>query len=71
MTGNRIMRQRVGVIAMIVMMVDVLEQTPDMFAQSVIQDQCRLVFRQPHAFRLSKHIRHPTVINLLLKPAVC
>ncbi|MDI6809931.1 MAG: hypothetical protein QME66_13340 [Candidatus Eisenbacteria bacterium] len=55
---------------MIVMTVNVLEQTPNMFTQGIIHNQCRSVFRKAHAFRLVKHIFDPTIIDLLLEPVI-
>lgn len=70
MAGNRIVRQRISIIAMIVMMIYVLEQTPNMFAQRVVQNQRGVVFCQPHTFRLFQHIGDPTIIDFILQPAV-
>ena len=39
MTGDRIVREGIRVVAMIVMAIDIVEQTPHMLAQGVIEDQ--------------------------------
>ena len=70
MTGDRIIRQRIGVVTVIVMMVDVLEQTANVFAQRVIQNERRALFCQPDRLRLLQHLPHPTVIDLFLLPAI-
>ena len=38
MTGNWIMRQGIAVVAMIVVMIYIIEQVANVFAQRVIQD---------------------------------
>lgn len=51
-------------------MVNVFEQTPNMFAQGVIHNQRRSLFCQADAFRLFQYITHPPVVDLCLRPAV-
>jgi hypothetical protein len=55
-TGDRIMRQRKGVGPMVVMPVDIVKQTADMFTQGVIQNKDRVAFRQAHTFGLGQEI---------------
>ena len=71
MTRHRIMGERRGVIAMMVMAIHRVEQTPDMLTQGVIQDQCRVSLRTPYRLRLLEQRREPPVIDLLLEPRRC
>src|SRR3972149_181557 len=56
MAGDGIMRERIGIVTVVVMAVNVLEETPDMLAQGIVQHQRRLVFREPHGLRLLEKI---------------
>jgi len=68
MTGDRIVREGIRVVAMIIMAVYIVKQTADMFAQGVIEDQCRVSLRHTDFLRLLAEIRDPPVIDLLLEP---
>ena len=52
MTGDRIVREGIRVIAMVGMAIDLVEQTPHMFAQRVIKDQECVSLRTADRFRL-------------------
>src|SRR5439155_1589417 len=68
MTGDRIVRKGIRVIAMIIMVIDIVEQTAHMLAQRVIQNQERVRFRTADRFRLLEQIRDATVIDAVLEP---
>src|SRR2546426_11934020 len=68
MTGDRIVRKGIRVIAMIIMVIDIVEQTAHMLAQRVIQNQERVRFRTADRFRLLEPIRDATVIDAVLEP---
>jgi len=67
MTGDRIVREGIRGVAMIRMAVHIVKQTADMFAQGVIEDQCRVSLRHTDLLRLLVEIRDPPVIDLLLE----
>jgi hypothetical protein len=71
MTGDRIVREGIGVIAMMIMAIDIVEQTAYMLAQRVIQNQERVRFRTADRFRLLEQIRDATVIDTVLEPRRC
>src|SRR2546428_11861205 len=71
MTGDRIVRKGIRVIAMIIMVIDIVEQTAHMLAQRVIQNQERVRFRTADRFRLLEPIRDATVIDAVLEPRRC
>src|SRR5437870_6634771 len=68
MTGDRIVREGIRVIAMIVMAINIIEQTAHMFAQRIIKDQERVSFRTADRFRLLEQIHDATVIDAVLEP---
>src|SRR6266705_3741543 len=68
MTGDRIVREGIRVIAMIIMAIDIVEQTAHMLAQRVIQHQERVSFRTADRFRLLEQIHDATVIDAVLEP---
>ena len=68
MTGDGIVRERIGIFAMIVMAIDIVEQTAHMLAQRVIKDQECVSFRTADRFRLLEPIRDATVIDAVLEP---
>src|SRR5215213_11073333 len=68
MTGDRIVREGLRVIAMILRAINRIEQTAHMFAQRIIKDQERVSFRTADRFRLLEQIRDATVIEAVLEP---
>lgn len=68
MTGDRIVREGIRVIAMIVMAINIIEQTAHMLAQRIVKDQERVSFRTADRFRLLEQIRDATVIDAVLEP---
>ena len=67
-TGDRIVRERRSILPMIVMAIDLVEQTAHMRAQRVIQPQERVRFWTADRFRLLEQIRDATVIDTVLEP---
>ena len=65
MTGNRIMRQGIAVVAMIVVTSYIIKQTANVFAQCIIQDYCRATFILAHPFRLGKQVMEAALVDLL------
>ena len=68
MTGDGIVHERIRILAMIVMTIDRVEQTPDMLAQGVIEHQERVGLRTADRLGLLEQIRKPTVIDTVLEP---
>ena len=68
MTGDGIVRERIRVLAMIVMAIDIVEQTPHMLTQGVIEDQERVSLRTADRLGLLEQIREPTVVDTVLEP---
>jgi hypothetical protein len=68
MTGDRIVGERIRAIAMIVMAIHLVEQTPHMLAQGVIEDQDGVALRTTDRLRLLEQRREPTVVDALLEP---
>ena len=68
MTGDRIVREGIRAIAMIIMAIDIVEQTAPRLAQRVIQHQERVRFRTADRLRLLEQIRDATVIDAVLEP---
>src|SRR5437879_12605147 len=68
MTGDRIVREGIRGIAMIVMAINIIEQTAHMLAQRIIKDQDRVSFRTADGFRLLEEILDATVIDAVLEP---
>ena len=56
---------------MIIMAIDVVEQTSHMLAQRVIQNQERVRFRTADRLRLLEQILDATVIDAVLEPRRC
>jgi len=67
-TGDRIVRERRSILPMIVMAIDLVEQTAHMRAQRVIQPQERVRLWTADRFRLLEQIRDATVIDTVLEP---
>src|SRR3989454_4418577 len=68
MARDRIVRERIRVVTMVVMTVHIVEETPHMLAQGVIEDQDRVSPRTAHCLRLLEQIHEPTVIDAVLEP---
>ena len=68
MAGHRIVGQRIGVVAVVVMAVHVVKETAHMLAQGVIEYQGGVGLRTADPFRLLEEIRDSTIVDLLLKP---
>src|SRR5262249_21731096 len=68
MTRDRIVREGIGGVAMVVMAVHIVEQTPHMLAQSVIKNQERVSLRPAYLLGLLEEIRDATVVEAVVKP---
>jgi hypothetical protein len=68
MTGDRIVRQGIWVIAMIVMAIDIVEETSYVFTQRIIEDQEPVSLRTAYLLGLLEEIDEPTVIDAVLEP---
>src|SRR5712692_8838198 len=66
MTRDGIVRERIRIVAMIVMAIDVVEQTAHMLAQGVIEDQRGVGLRMTDLLCLLEQIRDATVIDAVL-----
>src|SRR5262245_27017375 len=71
MTRDRMVRERIRVIAMIVMTIDIVEQTAHMLAQGVIKNQERVTLRPAYLLGLLEQILDATLIDAVLKPWRC
>jgi hypothetical protein len=68
MTGDRMVREGIRGIALIVMAINIIAQTAHMRAQRIIKDQERVSFRTADGFRLLEQILDATVIDAVLEP---
>jgi hypothetical protein len=68
MTGDGIVCEGIRGLAMVVMAIHIVEQTPDMLAQRVVEDQSCVSLRTAYGLRLLEQIRQPTVIDTILEP---
>jgi hypothetical protein len=68
MTRDRIVGERIRVIAMIVMTIDIVKQTPHMLAQGVIKNQERVSLRPAYLLGLLEQILDTPVVDAVLKP---
>src|SRR5712671_3487334 len=68
MTRDGIMRERIGVVAMVRMAVHIVEQTPHMLAQGVIEYQHRVGLGTADCLCLLEQIRESPVVDALLEP---
>jgi Reverse transcriptase (RNA-dependent DNA polymerase) len=68
MTGDRIVREGIRVVTMVLVASHILKQTAHMLAQGVIEDQGSVGLRTADSLRLLEEIRDPTVIDTLLEP---
>src|SRR2546427_3802470 len=68
MTRDGIMREGIGVVAMVVMAVHIVEETPHMLTQGIIEDQERVSLRTAYLLGLLEQIRDATVIDAVLEP---
>src|SRR5207245_3800738 len=64
MTRDGIVREGIGGVAMVIVVVHIVEQTADMLAQGVIKDQGRVSLRPAYCLRLLEQIGEPTVIDV-------
>ena len=63
---DRIVRERIRRVAMIVMAIDIVEQTAHMLTQSIIENQRGVGLRTAYCFRLLEEIGDPTIIDAAL-----
>src|SRR5207302_5157726 len=68
MARDRIVREGVRVVTMVIMTVHIVEETAHMLAQGVIEDQYRVSLRATSRLRLLEQIVEPTVIYAVLEP---
>ena len=68
MARNRIVREGVRVVTMVIMTVHIVEETAHMLAQGVIEYEGGVGLRTADPFRLLEEIRDATIVDLLLKP---
>ena len=68
MTRDRIMREAIGAVAMIIMAVHIVEETPHMLTQGIIEDQEPVSLRTAYLLGLLEEIDEPTVIDAFLEP---
>jgi len=68
MTGDRIVREGIRVLAMIVMAIDIVEETPHMLTQGIIEDQEPVSLRTAYLLGLLEEIDEPPVIDAVLEP---
>jgi hypothetical protein len=68
MTGDRIVREGIRIVTMVVVASHMLTQAAHMLAQGVIEDQGGVGLRTAYPLRLLEEIRDPTVIDTLLEP---
>src|SRR5215831_2762425 len=68
MTGDGIVREGRGGVAMVRMAVHIVEETTDMLAQGVIKNQGSVSLRAASRLRLLEQIGEPTVIDAVLEP---
>src|SRR6266571_3579289 len=68
MTRDGIMREGIGVVAMVVMAVHIVEETPHMLTQGIIEDQEPVSLRTAYLLGLLEEIDEPTVIDAVLEP---
>jgi len=68
MTRDGIMREGIGVVAMVVMAVYIVEETPHMLTQGIIEDQEPVSLRTAYLLGLLEQIDEPTVIDAVLEP---
>jgi len=68
MTGDRIVRERIRIVALIVMAIDGVEETAHRLAQSVIEEQGGVGLRPTDRWRLLEPRRAPTVVDAVWEP---
>jgi hypothetical protein len=68
MTGDRVVCEGIGVIAVIVMAIDIVEETPHVLTQGIIEDQQRVSLRTAYLLGLLKQILNATVVYTIVKP---
>ncbi len=68
MTGDGIVREGIRGIAMVIMAINIREQTAHMLTQGIIEDEHRVSLRPADCLRLLEQIRDPTLIDLVVEP---
>ena len=68
MARDGIMREGIGVVAMVVMAVHIVEETPHMLTQGIIEDQEPVSLRTAYLLGLLEERDEPTVIDAVLEP---
>lgn len=68
MTRDEMMCEGIGAVAMIIMAVHIVKQTPHMLTQGIIEDQGRVGPRPADLLGLLEHLLDATVVDALLKP---
>src|SRR5438445_4760612 len=68
MTRDGIMREGIGVVAMVVMAVHIVEETPHILTQRIIEHQEPVSPRTAYLLGLLEEIDEPTVIDAVLEP---
>src|SRR5438067_2892167 len=68
MTGDRVVCEGIGVIAVIVMAIDIVEETPHVLTQGIIEDQQRVRLRTAYLLGLLKQILNATAVYTIVKP---
>ena len=67
MTSDGIMREGIGGVAMVVMEINIVEETAHMLTQGIIEDQERVSFRTADRFGVLEEIDEKTVIDAVLE----
>jgi hypothetical protein len=68
MTRDRIVCEGIRVVTMVVMTVHIVEETPHMFTQGIIEDQEPVCLRTAYLLGLLEQILDATVIDTVLEP---
>ena len=71
MTRDRMVRERRGVLALVVRPSHLVEETASRLAHGVIEDQARVSLRTAHRLRLLEQRRAPSVLDPILAPGRC
>src|SRR5439155_24229730 len=71
MTGDRVVCEGIGVIAVIVVAIDIVEETPHVLTQGIIEDQQRVRLRTAYLLGLLQQIRNATVVYTIVQPWRC
>jgi hypothetical protein len=68
MAGDRMVREGIRGITMMIMAIDMVEETPHMLTQRIIKDQESVSLWTTYLLRLLEEIAEPPVIDAVLKP---